>query len=88
MPEDCGSTTIEHHLRGDGRIDGAAAFAQDGKACLGGERVRRHHHLLLGLDQRLRREAARPFRPLEGAQRCAAPKARQRPAKQQSMCAY
>ena len=62
---------IEHHLRGDGRIDGAAAFAQDGKSGLGGKRVRRHHHLPLCLDQRLRREAARTFRAFVGAQRCA-----------------
>jgi hypothetical protein len=49
---------IEHHLHGDCRIDGAAAFAQHRKPCFGGERVRRHHHVPFGLGERLRGEAA------------------------------
>ena len=77
----------EHHLRGDGRVDGAAAFAQDGKSCLGGERVRRHHHLPLGLDERLRREAARPFRTFVGAQRCASTEGEDKCQRYSNQCA-
>ncbi len=44
---------VERHLRGDGRIDGAASLPQDGEAGLGGERVGRHHHLPLRRDEGL-----------------------------------
>ena len=35
----------QHHLDGDRRIDGAAAFAQDFKPCLGRQRIRRRDHV-------------------------------------------
>ena len=60
---------IEHHLCGDCRVDRAAALAQHGEACFGGERLGCDHHMPLRLDQRLRGEAAGDLRLFEGVQR-------------------
>jgi len=46
---------VEHHLHGDGRIDGAAALGQDGRAGLHGQRVGRSDHVLVGIGDGLGR---------------------------------
>lgn len=58
---------IEHHLGGNGGVDGAAAFAQGCKPGFGGERVCRHHHVPLRLGECLLSEAARAFRTVIGS---------------------
>ena len=56
----------QHHLDGDPGICRAAAFAQDSEPRFGGKRVGCDDHMLLRLDERLRRKAARALRLLEG----------------------
>ncbi len=58
---------IQHHLHGDAGVDRAAALAEDREARLGGQRMGGDHHLPLRRDERLRREAGRALRLLEGA---------------------
>ena len=57
---------IEHHLRGDARVDRAAAFAQDGEPGFGRERMGGDDHVPLRGDERLRLKPALAFRLLEG----------------------
>ena len=57
---------IEHHLRGDARVDRAAAFAQDGEPGFGRQRMGGDNHVPLRGDERLWLKPALAFRLLEG----------------------
>ena len=55
----------QDHLRGDARVDRRAAFAQHLEPRLGRKRMGRDDHVLLGFDERLRRQAAFAFGHVE-----------------------
>jgi hypothetical protein len=56
----------QHHLRRDAGVDRAAALAQHREAGFRGERMRGDNHVVLGRDERFRRQTACAFGKVQG----------------------